>query len=267
MSATASIERHSANADFTVPFTKFCFYLCSKYRGNIEQSNQIDKDDVYQAAMMAIVQARTTWDPKRMPWEKWAMSKAHNGVIDLLRKVNGRGGPNYPKRPHMVEYEDIKHDKADPSNDPDVIDDKLTDPFIVKRIEEMMCQLEPRAQAMVDLYYRKDWSLRELGEFFGVTESRCSQIVTKALHDMRIDPRSEGLRAMEWSPIRVQQFKALHNKEFYKTAVEQGCTVRQIADHLDMNKGTVREEMRRFRVEPVKDDKKSAGRISARLLG
>jgi RNA polymerase sigma factor (sigma-70 family) len=229
-------------ADFTEDFTRFCDYLVRRYSAQIRQSGQIDGDDVRQAAMEAIVRARATWSPEKGSWRAWAMTRAHTGVVDMLRSVNGRRGQKVAVE---VEYVEYAHAQIAAVND---ANERLLDHLI---LEKVTSALPPRSLMMVRLFFIKDWSVEEIGMLHGVTASRVSQVIGAALTTMRLDVCAAGLRKLEWTPVRRKQFIALHNPVFLTTSVQMGQTVRQIADQLGMHPKTVREEMRRLGVTTV----------------
>jgi RNA polymerase sigma factor FliA len=56
--------------------------------------------------------------------------------------------------------------------------------------------LPPRLQQIITLYYREEWTLRDIGTHFGVTESRICQLQAEALEQMRAHCGSEPRRSV-----------------------------------------------------------------------
>ena len=63
------------------------------------------------------------------------------------------------------------------------------------RANEAIEALPPRLQEVVTLYYREEWTLRDIGHRLGVTESRICQLQTEAIERMRAHCRSEPKRS------------------------------------------------------------------------
>lgn len=54
-----------------------------------------------------------------------------------------------------------------------------------ERLEKAIGQLPEREQQVLVLYYREEFTMREVGEFLGVGESRVSQIHSQAVKHLR----------------------------------------------------------------------------------
>ena len=70
------------------------------------------------------------------------------------------------------------HDSVDPQRN-------LTDVEVREAIAEAIANLPEREKIVVTLYYYEELTLREIGEVLGVTESRVSQLHTKAILRLR----------------------------------------------------------------------------------
>jgi RNA polymerase sigma factor FliA len=91
--------------------------------------------------------------------ELWTVSDASGDQVSLLDTLQDPGAP-------------------DPAN---VIDaTELKD-----RIADAIARLPEREKLVVALYYYENLTLREIGEVLGVTESRVSQLHTKAVLRLR----------------------------------------------------------------------------------
>src|SRR5688500_13156985 len=75
----------------------------------------------------------------------------------------------------------------DTSQDPDALDpSELMDATDMKdRVADAIARLPEREKLVVALYYYENLTLREIGEVLGVTESRVSQLHTKAVLRLR----------------------------------------------------------------------------------
>ena len=73
------------------------------------------------------------------------------------------------------------------------------------RIADAIAALPEREKLVVALYYYENLTLREIGEVLGVTESRVSQLHTKAVLRLRSSCRSESCDATAASRKSVEQ--------------------------------------------------------------
>ncbi|HEY7932507.1 MAG TPA: RNA polymerase sigma factor WhiG [Solirubrobacteraceae bacterium] len=96
--------------------------------------------------------------------ELWSVSDSSGDQVSLLDTLEDPGAP-------------------DPSQVLDVGDLK-------DRIADAIARLPEREKLVIALYYYENLTLREIGEVLGVTESRVSQLHTKAV--MRLRSRMQG---------------------------------------------------------------------------
>jgi RNA polymerase sigma factor for flagellar operon FliA len=77
--------------------------------------------------------------------------------------------------------------ESDTLHDPDAPDpEKLVDASELKdRVADAIARLPEREKLVIALYYYENLTLREIGEVLGVTESRISQLHTKAVLRLR----------------------------------------------------------------------------------
>jgi RNA polymerase sigma factor for flagellar operon FliA len=101
--------------------------------------------------------------------ELWTVSDASGDSVSLLDTLQDPGAP-------------------DPAAVMDATDLK-------DRIADAIARLPEREKLVVALYYYENLTLREIGEVLGVTESRVSQLHTKAVLRLRGRMADENLRA------------------------------------------------------------------------
>jgi RNA polymerase sigma factor FliA len=91
--------------------------------------------------------------------ELWSVSNSTGDQISLLDTLPDRGAPDPQMLVHQSEVRD--------------------------RIADAIAALPEREKLVVALYYYENLTLREIGEVLGVTESRVSQLHTKAVLRLR----------------------------------------------------------------------------------
>ena len=106
------------------------------------------------------------------------ISRSSIGALDELWSVNTGGGDSVAL---IDTIEDI--DAPDPQG-------SLSQTEMKEAIGEAIARLPEREKLVVTLYYYEELTLREIGEVLGVTESRVSQLHTKAI--LRLKARLSG---------------------------------------------------------------------------
>jgi RNA polymerase sigma factor for flagellar operon FliA len=91
--------------------------------------------------------------------ELWTVSDASGDQVSLLDTLQDPGAPDPA---HVIDATDLKD-----------------------RIADAIARLPEREKLVVALYYYENLTLREIGEVLGVTESRVSQLHTKAVLRLR----------------------------------------------------------------------------------
>jgi RNA polymerase sigma factor FliA len=91
--------------------------------------------------------------------ELWSVSDASGDQVSLLDTLQD---PDAPDPAHVMDATDLKD-----------------------RMADAIARLPEREKLVVALYYYENLTLREIGEVLGVTESRISQLHTKAVLRLR----------------------------------------------------------------------------------
>jgi RNA polymerase sigma factor for flagellar operon FliA len=110
--------------------------------------------DEFRDALLAIANSSVTALD-----ELWAVSDASGDSVSLLDTLPDRSAPN-PEQ--IVDQNELKD-----------------------RIADAISRLPEREKLVIALYYYENLTLREIGEVLGVTESRVSQLHTKAVLRLR----------------------------------------------------------------------------------
>ena len=99
--------------------------------------------------------------------ELWTLSDASGDQVSLLDTIEDPGAP-------------------DPAHELDAVETK-------DRLADAVANLPEREKLVVALYYYENLTLREIGEVLGVTESRVSQLHTKAVLRLKSRLQAEVL--------------------------------------------------------------------------
>jgi RNA polymerase sigma factor for flagellar operon FliA len=101
--------------------------------------------------------------------ELWTVSDASGDQVSLLETIHD---PDAPDPARAMDQTDLKD-----------------------RVADAIARLPEREKLVVALYYYENLTLREIGEVLGVTESRVSQLHTKAVLRLRSHMSDDELRA------------------------------------------------------------------------
>jgi len=101
--------------------------------------------------------------------ELWSISDTSGDQVSLLDTIQDPGAPDPAK---LVDASELKD-----------------------RVADAIARLPEREKLVIALYYYENLTLREIGEVLGVTESRISQLHTKAVMRLRSRLQSEEVQA------------------------------------------------------------------------
>jgi len=106
--------------------------------------------------------------------ELWTLSDASGDQVSLLDTIQDPQAPDPAQAMDQTETKD--------------------------RLADAIARLPEREKLVVALYYYENLTLREIGEVLGVTESRISQLHTKAVLRLRARMQEEDVSADLGSP-------------------------------------------------------------------
>jgi RNA polymerase sigma factor for flagellar operon FliA len=161
-------------------------------------------DDMLSAAHLGLCQAVASWDAERAPFPVHARRRCYGAIVDEARRqdsqasMRSRGEREAGHRGRRAFSLDDTF-RVDNSRTVDlamsfheVVGDERTitaDLYELRErrqeVEDALDQLDQRLAATLRLTLYHDWTLRELGNFFGVSESRVCQLHRKALAQVR----------------------------------------------------------------------------------
>lgn len=152
----------------------------------------LDRDELVDAAVMALIKARRRFDPKRAKWATFAAFRAFGAMKDALRELDhvprlerARAKRDGRQIRELLSIDRSPYDLV-PKDipDPDALDPLIASqgPDLWRRIRE---ELRPQQAAILEHYFRDDLTLKAIADRIGMSESRCCQIVAAALKRLR----------------------------------------------------------------------------------
>ena len=131
----------------------------------------IDVEDLQSAAYMGLVEAALRYDPNRgIAFSTFASPRVFGAIQDHLRSESmGRRG-DYSK---VFSLNDRMDDEACLQDTLEARPERNDEEFL----EAVSIGLGDHAREVIRLYFIDEYSMREVGERFGVSESRISQLI------------------------------------------------------------------------------------------
>jgi RNA polymerase sigma factor (sigma-70 family) len=156
------------------------------------------------AASLGLCQAAATWEADRAPFPVHARRRCYGAIVDEARRLDSqasmrsrveREGGHAGLRAFSLD-DDYRVDNSRTVDMAmsfhEIIGDERTNTADLyelrerrQEVEDALDQLDQRLAATLRLTLYHDWTLRELGNFFGVSESRVCQLHRKALAQVR----------------------------------------------------------------------------------
>ena len=177
---------------------KYCF-LSVKVANFLRArfSGYMDYDDLVGFATIGLINAIERFDPSRgLKFENYAVWLIKNSVIDKIRKLDWvpRAEREKSKQageasiPHIISLEDyleknhdISENSATCSSENQCPEQNAERQEIRGILDKALDKLSPKEKEMIGLYYFKGLTFKEIGKKINVSESRVSQIHSKAI--------------------------------------------------------------------------------------
>src|SRR6266516_616069 len=141
----------------------------------------VDEGDLVSYGLLGLIGAIERYEPDRdVKFETYAIARIKGAIIDELRAMD------WVPRSVRSRAREIERSIGE-------LERKLHRAPTDEAIGEAIARLPEREKLVVTLYYYEELTLREIGEVLGVTESRVSQLHTKAV--LRLKARLAGAAA------------------------------------------------------------------------
>src|SRR6187200_3005064 len=148
--------------------------------------SHVDEQDLVSYGLLGLIGAIERFDPDReIKFETYAIARIKGAIIDELRSLDWVPR-SVRARAREIERAIVELERSlmrAPTDDPAGADPEfsLEQTELNEALAEAIARLPEREKLVVTLYYYEELTLREIGEVLGVTESRVSQLHTKAI--------------------------------------------------------------------------------------
>lgn len=149
----------------------------------------VDIQDLISPALMAVIKSVERFDPARgVPFYRFAMRRAYGAMLDELRRMDHF--PRYMRQQMIRRGEFLPEFQPLP---PDLrghgerSDRKATREDLWGFVRQALSR---REAVLIEMYFRGDHTLREIGWALGISESRCCQLMRMALARLRVRARA-----------------------------------------------------------------------------
>lgn len=152
----------------------------------------IDIEDLRSAAYLGLVEAANRYKPETgVCFSTFAYPRINGAIIDYLRD---QGWVKRGKTCHIVSLDaPVANNEACVLGDTILAKEEVTDQEEV--LEVISLNLDNQSKSVLKHYFIDELSMKEVGEKFGVTEGRISQLIKEYKQRIRNDWSESELRA------------------------------------------------------------------------
>lgn len=134
----------------------------------------LERDDLLQAGLVGLLHAVDRYDPTRgVPFTNYASRRIRGAMIDLLRQREGL------PRDDNVDWLEVE---LPADHDPEAATLTEGDTRFLWRL---IRQFPARDRRLMELYYEAGWTMQRIGNAFGISEGRVSQLHSDIVHRLK----------------------------------------------------------------------------------
>lgn len=220
------------------------------------QPDRTDHDDLESAVLVSLLEAERRFTGTPETWPAFAWPRIKGTIIDEIRKDRPCGfrRQGIESRPVVFSLDAPKNsnDESELTISDLVCDPKAAidhDPVDEKRLSDAVLALSINQRMVVEMLVEQDWTTAELARTLQVTESAISLAKRKI--------RNQLLESLAHPMPRAKALRLLRSESFLRHRVRRGCSTREIAAELGVNRSSVRERMRMHGIKPVERPRES----------
>ena len=173
---------------------KLAHYWACRYSWAAQIRNDIDLEDLQQAALLGIIQARNAYQDEKGGFVTLAGYYARNEIRDLLGIRNGKLPPVLESldEPLNDETEDTRLDLIADDSIPDA-DAGLLEAERRQAVRDAVCRLKEDQQAVIDCRFFQGMTHKQTAEAANIPPSRLGSVLHSAQLNLRRDRRLRAL--------------------------------------------------------------------------
>lgn len=210
--------------------SRMAHYWACRYAWAAERRNDIDIEDLQQAAFLGILKARKNYDATQATFGTWAGYYARNEIRELLGIRHGQLPPQLESldEPLSEDSEETRLDLLQDETIPEA-DAGLLDAERRQTIRDAVNRLADDQRDVVILRYFKDQSFTQAAEAMNITPVRAAKIFDNARRHLRHDYRLKALIDFE-TPFMLHVGVAQYNSTM-TSATEKIAIMREYLEN------------------------------------
>lgn len=194
---------------------KMAHYWACRYHWAVEQRNDIDLEDLQQAAFLGIMQARKAFDPEKATFGTYAGFYARNEIRSLLGIRAGKMPPFLASldEPLNDDTEDTLLDMVADESIPDP-DDALISEDLRHTVRDAVNRLQEDQREVISLRFFDGLTYQETASQMQIPQMKAKQIYNNAKRNLRHD---RYLRALADVDRRTDYMHHVGVTQFHNT--------------------------------------------------
>src|SRR3954452_148799 len=188
-----------AREQLVVAYSPLVKYVAGRMSSGLPA--HVEEADLISYGLLGLINAIERFDPGReIKFETYAITRIKGAIIDEFQEALVKISTSTvvaldelwsvsDSSGDAVSLLDTLHDENAPDPEAMLAQSELKD-----RLADAIAALPEREKLVIALYYYENLTLREIGEVLGVTESRISQLHTKAVLRLKSRLQNDNLR-------------------------------------------------------------------------
>lgn len=200
---------------------KMAHYWACRYRWAAEQRNDIDIEDLQQAAFLGIMRANKVFDPEKASFGTYAGFYARKEIRSLLGIKHGKIPPILQSldEPLNDDTDDTRLDLLADETIPDP-DEALIDADRRQTVRDAVNRLQEDQRAVVSLHFFEGKTYHQAADAMNIPRDRVAHIVANARRNLRRDRYLRALAEVNKKTNYMHHVGVTHFHSTMTSAVE-----------------------------------------------